>query len=218
MSDITTIGRWVRLPTALGADDRLRADQPLGAGTLQIIGSNATLACRENNLRTLWERGPVDVWADLPISDFPESFNWSGLAADGVLAQFAGIHRVRRHGETATFPGLRLTVRATAPSGEIVGVVLLVAPAHGDPAMVAGHYATATTTSTSVVTLSLDIGLTPELVGALSVSPATFAGLVPEAGEHPAFAAYVGAWCTSNSSMVKASLGAMTLYLMEPVT
>lgn len=220
MSTITTTGRWVRLPTALGADDRLRADQPGGAGALQILSSNATLAARENGLRTLWERGPCDVWTDLPnVPGFPARellFTWNGSLSDGILAQFCGLHRVRPYGETADYPRLRLTARASAPSGETVGLILLVSGVHSDPVMEGGRYTTATTTSTTPTQLDLTLALTPELVGSLSVSPAQLDGTIPEAGDHPTIAAYVGAWCTSNSSMTKATIGAITLYLLEP--
>jgi hypothetical protein len=72
----TTINRWVHLAAAGGAADVLRADQPGGAGAFQIAASNATLAARENGLRTLWEdAGSANVYAALRVAGDPGSLD-----------------------------------------------------------------------------------------------------------------------------------------------
>ena len=68
-------------------------------------------------VRTLWELGPTEVYADCTVSDDPRTLRWSAILGDGVLATFCGRHRVRLFGETQQAPTITLAVRASAPSG-----------------------------------------------------------------------------------------------------
>lgn len=218
MSEITTGGTWVRLPTALGADDRARADQPGDAALFQLLASNATLATRENELRVLWERLPIQVWADCLVSDDYRTLLWSGAASAGVLAQWCGQHRVRLYGEQQRPPRVVLSFRGAAPAAQTLGVILLAMPSFGDPDIAVPTQGVVRTTSTTMVDLSIAIDLTPEALGLTSISPAPTGSppSVVETGGMPTLSIFVGAWCTSNSAGAKASLGGMTLYLEPP--
>lgn len=218
MSDLTTAGTWIRLPTALGADDRARADQPGDAALFAILASNATLAARENGLRVLHEIAPVQVWADCAVTDEPTTLLWSGLPGDGVLATWCGAHRVRLYGETQRAPRVVLAGRGASTAGQTLGVVVLVMPSFDAPDPLVATQAVARTTSTSVVSLTATVTLTPEALGVRSiVTPAGGSPLtVRETGRITEVNIFVGAWCTSNSAGAKASLGALTLYLREP--
>lgn len=219
MSLITTAGTWIRLPTALGADDRARADQPGDAALFQILASNATLACRENELRTLWERGPVEVWADCEFSDDERTFHWAGLPSQGVMAHWAGLHRVRLYGEQQRPPRLVLAGRGAVSSGSYtLGLIVLAMPAFGDPDPRTATRAVVRTSSTSVVDLTATVDLTPEALGRRAIAPPATGSPpeVDETGSLTEVSLYVGAWCTSNSSGAKAQIGALTVYLQEP--
>jgi hypothetical protein len=218
MSDTTTAGTWIRLPTALGADDRTRADQPGDAALFQILASNATLACRENELRPLWERGKIQVWADCTVSDDERTLRWSALESDGVLAQWAGVHRVRLYGEQQRPPQVVLAARGAVVGAYTLGIVVLVMPSFGAPDPLIASRATATTRSTTVVNLTATVDLTPEALGLRAIAPPATGSpsVVDETGEMTEVSIYVGAWCTSASGASKATLGGLSVYLIEP--
>lgn len=221
MSTITTAGAWIALPTALGADDRARKDQPGDAALFQILQSNATLATRENELRVLWERGPLEVWADCATTDDERTLLWSETEGNGVLATYAGTHRVRLYGETQRPPRITLAARGAAYTGTTLGIVILVMPRFGAPDPTVPTMAAARTTSTTAVNLTATISLTPEALGDVSLSPwggtAAPTSDVPESGRMTEVTVYVGAWSTSNSSGSKAALSALAVYLSPPV-
>ena len=109
MTTITTAGIWIDLPASGGAADRFRADQPLGAGLVQIASSNAEFACRENNLRTLWEHpGFTDINGTLILFGSPSSnvfeFPWDSVPGFGppVGVAYAGAHRMPLGEELST--------------------------------------------------------------------------------------------------------------------
>lgn len=217
MSTITTAGTWIRLPTALGADDRARADQSGDAALFQILASNATLAARENELRTLWERGPIQVWADCTVTDNPDTLRWNAAESDGVLAQYAGTYRVRLN-EQGRAPRLVLAARGAAPAAQTLGIVMIAQRAFGPPNPVSATRDVARTTSTTVTDLGVELALTSALLGMTTVAPPATGSppVVDEAGEMTSIDVYVGAYCTSNSSGAKASIGTIVLYLKEP--
>jgi hypothetical protein len=218
VSEITTGGTWVRLPTALGAADRARADQPGDAALFQLLASNATLATRENELRVLWERLPIQVWADCTVTNDERTLLWSGDASAGVLAQWCGTHRVRLYGEQQRPPRLVLSFRGAAPAAQTLGVILLAMPAFGDPDVSVPTQGVVRHTTTTMTDLSIAVDLTPATLGRTTIVPSpTGSPLVTtETGDMPSISVFVGAWCTSNSSGAKASLGGMTLYLEPP--
>lgn len=218
MSTITTAGTWIRLPTALGADDRARADQSGDAALFQIIASNATLATRENELRTLWERGPIQVWADCTETDDERTLRWSATEADGVLAQYVGTYRVRLYGETSQPPKLVLACRGAAPAAQTLGVIVMALPAIAPPDPTTPMQAVARNSLTSVEDMTATITLTPEALGVTTIAPPATGSppVVDETGRMTSVDVFVGAWCTSDSSGAKASLGGMVVYLKEP--
>lgn len=214
---ITTIGRWIDLPTSGGGSDRLALDQPGGAGLLQIAASNACLAARENGLRPVWEDfGSSDVHANLLIANNPLGFWWRGEDSDGVYARFAGTFRVRLFGETATAPRLHLAARALAPSGYETGIILAVSRGAAWPEMLSTLYGTATTSSTSLVDLSVTLPIGPELLTPEPTSLQSEGAAVTEAGLHTVLGVWVGAWCTSGDGASKGAVYGPTVLLREP--
>lgn len=215
---VTTIGRWIELPTSGGAADRFALDQPGGAGLFQIAASNATLAARENGLRHLWEDyGSANVYAALPLAGVAgvAAFDWGAEDSSGAWARFCGVHRVRLYGEQATLPRLHLALRALAPAPHTLGAVLALSRGPVAPDMTPGTYGTVTTTATSPVDLSIALDLRRELLTARAVSLAGAAG-VEEAGELTEVGVWVGAWCTSGSGAAKGALYGPTIFLREP--
>lgn len=205
---LTTSGRYVHLPTGAGAE-RLRTDQPLGADVLATLASNGTILCREGALRTLWESPGGEVWADIPGGAEPDVFPWDTVASDGIFTAFCGVFRVRTIGELATWPLVHLAARGRAPSGDQLGVVLSVMPTATYP-MGPGTFVWQLTSSTTITDIELSFPLTSPALGAFEVTVPDERGTVRE------FAAYVGAWCTSDSDAAKALLANVTLYLLDP--
>ena len=218
MSTITTAGTWIRLPLALGANDRARADQSGDAALFQILASNATLATREGELRTLWERGPIQVWADCGVSDDERTLRWDATEADGVLAQYVGTYRVRLYGETSQAPKLVLACRGAAPAAQTLGVIVMALPTFAPPDPTSPMTAVARNSLTSAEDMTATISLTPEALGLTTIAPPATGSppAVDETGRMTSVDVFVGAWCTSNSSGAKASLGGITVYLKEP--
>lgn len=212
----TTVDRWIHLPAAGGADDRFRADQPGGSGLLQVAASNATLACREGGLRTIWEHyGTANVYKDLRTAGDVSTLDLHAEDSAGAFVRVAGRHRIRLHGETGRATRLHLACRGLAPSTYTLGVLVAVQPDDGAVGLRAGLYATATTTSTSLVDLSATLTIAPESYGR-EVLPLRGASAVEELGLHTGVHILVAAWCTSGSSMAKGALYGLTLSVREP--
>lgn len=216
MATITTIGRWIHLPAAGGSDDRLRADQPGGSGTLQVAASNAELAARENGLRTVWEDpGSANVFRDLVVSGDPSTLDLHAEDADGAYVRLAGRHRVRFYGSTGQVPRLHLAARGFAPSAHTLGLLLALVPDEGETTLRTGLYGTATTTSTTLVDLAVTLDLTPEMLGRDTVA-CRGASAVEESGTATWVSCLVAAWCTSGSGLAKGALYGLTLSVREP--
>lgn len=214
---ITTIGRWIDLPTSGGASDRFALDQPGGAGLFQIAASNACLAARENGLRPLWEDlGSSDVHASLFVAADESTFVWGGEDSDGVYARLAGTFRVRTYGETTDAPRLYLAARALAPATYATGLILAASAPGEAPSMRAGTYATTSTTSTTLTDLAVTLSLTPDMLVPESLSLQTGGAAVSEAGQHTVVSVWVGAWCTSGSGASKGALYGASVLLREP--
>jgi hypothetical protein len=223
VSTITTAGRWIALPTAGGSDDRARKNQPADGALVQVLASNATLACRENGLRTLWERGPCDVYLNTPSPspDYPSAMPWNISDPSGYLIDYAGTHRVRAWGETQQAPRIVLSMQGSVSSAlyDLV-VALYVIPLAGYPDPTT-PYAVARTNATSTVSFWATYTLTTEIINAGArhevPSPGTSPPVpVTEMGPDAAVALYVGAYCTSNDITSKGEIGGMTIYLEEP--
>jgi hypothetical protein len=207
----TTIGQWVHLPASGGASDRVRADQPGGAGWLQLAASNGTHAARELGLRTLWEDpGSALVYADLAATGAPSTLRWHDEETSGVYVRLCGTYRVRLYGETVTVPRVHLACRALAPAGYETGVALLVQQVPGAPECLGAALGTTSTTSTSATALSVTLSLTPLSLGRAEVETDD------EHGDLPTVTIYVGAWCTSGSSLSKGAVYGLTVSLLDP--
>lgn len=214
---ITTAGRWIDLPASGGGSDRFALDEPGGAGLFQIAASNATLAARENGLRTLWEDfGSSDLHKSLRVSGDVTTFRWELEDSVGAWSRLAGTFRVRLYGETSQVPRLHLAVRALAPSGYATGLVIAVAPAGEPPSMRVGTWASVTTTSTTLADLAATLTLTPDMLTPESLSLQEGGGAPIEAGQHTLLSVWVGAWCTSNSGASKGAVYGPTVLLREP--
>lgn len=210
-------GWWIDLPSSGGPADRFGADEPGGAGTLQIAASNARLAARENGLRTLFEDfGSSNVFGDLPIPGLPQSFDWRAEDASGVWVRHAGIFRVRLWGETTRVPRIHLACRALAPAGEQLGIILAVARGLVLPDASA-PFATATTDATSPTLLSVDLTLEPDDLVSEALTLQSEAAPVSEAGTYTTVSLWIGAWCTSAFAGAKGALYGVSVLLREPI-
>lgn len=216
----TVADRWIHLPAAGGAADVWRADQPGGAGIFQVAASNATLACRENGLRTIWEdAGSADIYKALRVSGDPSSIDLDADTATaggaGSYIRLAGRHRLRLHGETGRAPRLHLTARGFAPSGHTLGLILAGMPDDGSVGLRPGLYASTTTTSTSIGDLAVSLDVDASAWGR-EVLPLRGATAVEELGLHTGLTLLVAAWCTSGSSGAKGALYGLTITVREP--
>lgn len=220
MTTITTAGIWIDLPTSGGAADRFRADQPLGAGLVQIASSNAEFACRENNLRTLWEHpgftnidGTLDLFGS-PSSDVFE-FPWDAVpGASAVGVAYAGAHRMRGYGSTGDLP--LITISARLKRGGGTAGVVLVANGGGRPQARDRYVSIGSTSGTyerKTGTLALTLGDVFSRSIAPVVEDTTPPGEPIEDGVDSIVHLWVGVW---NSSGAKTSTRGMTIYLGAP--
>lgn len=224
-TNIHTIGRWLHIPTSGGANDRLRADQPLSSGTMQILASNAEWGARCNNLRTLWEHpgegniaGVLGYGTSAGAGTDIDSFDWDAdpFNAGTVRSYFAGWHRIRPWGSTGQWPRVALSAMASNGGSATTRIILCGRPAVGRP-QPGDLFGTATTTSSTPVSISAVISPTSGYIGTRLVAPmdeSAAAGTPPaESGRETAMAFYVGV-CTSGAG--KADVRAMTLHLAPP--
>lgn len=220
MTTITTAGIWIDLPTSGGVADRFRADQPLGAGLVQIASSNADFACRENNLRTLWEHpGFTDIDGTLSLFGSPSSsvleFPWDAVPGSATVGvAYAGAHRMRGYGSTGVLPLITISARLKAGGGT-AGVVL-VANGGGRP-QPSDRYEVITSISTPYERKTASLALTLGDVFSRSIAPlvedTTPPGEPIEDGVDSIVHLWVGVW---NSSGAKTSTRGMTIYLGAP--
>ena len=220
MTTITTAGIWIDLPTSGGAADRFRADQPLGAGLVQIASSNAEFACRENSLRTLWEHpGFTDINGTLDLFGSPSAtvleFPWDAVpGSSAVGVAYAGAHRMRGYGSTDVLPKITLSTRLKAGGGS-AGVVLVAngggRPQPRDPYAVIGS--TSGTYERKRASLVLTLGDVFSRSIAPLVEDTTPPGEPIEDGVDSIVHLWVGVW---NSNASKTNTRGMTIYLGAP--
>ena len=220
MTTIRTAGIWIDLPTSGGAADRFRADQPLGAGLVQIASSNAEFACRENNLRTLWEHpGFTDIDGTLDFFSSGSSsvleFPWDAVPGSSTVGvAYAGAHRMRGYGSTGVLPLITISTRIKAGGGT-AGVVLVAngggRPQPRDLYVVIGS--TSATYERKTGTLALTLGDVFSRSIAPVVEDTTPPGAPIEPGVDTIVHLWVGVW---NSSGAKTSTRGMTIYLGVP--
>ena len=222
---IKALDRYIHLPAAGGADDRFRAGQPLGAGSVQILASNAALIARANSLRTLWEcpgqgdiAGTLGVGASAGLTTRPDLFPWDAdpFDAASVMVWFAGVHRIRPWGETNLWPQVVLSARIGAGGGSTAGIILCGRPAMGRP-QPDDLYAVATNTGPTLARVQATIYPTDRSVGPRLVAPldeTTVPSPPPaEMGRDTVMAFYVGVYTNGAG---KANARGMTLYLAPP--
>jgi hypothetical protein len=220
MTTIDTAGIWIDLPASGGAADRFRADQPLGAGLVQIASSNAEFACRENNLRTLWEHpGFTNVDGTLNLFGSPSAivleFPWDAVpGSSAVGVAYAGAHRMRGYGSTGTLPKITISTRLKG-GGSSAGVVL-VANGGGRP-QPRDPYVQIASASPTYERKRGDLMLTLSDVFSRSIAPlvedTTPPGEPIEDGVDSIVHLWVGVW---NSTGAKTSTRGMTIYLGAP--
>lgn len=220
MTTIATAGIWIDLPTSGGVADRFRADQPLGAGLVQIASSNADFACRENNLRTLWEHpGFTDIDGTLDLFGSPSAtvleFPWDAVpGSSAVGVAYAGAHRMRGYGSTGDLPLITISARLKAGGGT-AGVVLVAngggRPQPSDPYAVIGS--TSTPYERKTATLALTLGDVFSRSIAPVVEDTTPPGAPIEPGVDSIVHLWVGVW---NGIGAKTSTRGMTIYLGAP--
>lgn len=219
-----SIGRWIHLPAAGGASDRLRADQPLSSGTMQILASNAYHGAAVNGSRTLWEHpGVTDVEGALGYGTSAgagttiDTFDWDADPFDSstVRSYFCGLHRVRQTPD-GRWPAVVLAAQmATSGGASAAGLILCGRPAVGRP-QPGDLYGTASTTSGTLVSVAATITPLDAHVGSRLVAPfdeAAAAGTPPaEMGRDTVMAFYAGIYASGGKSTVRA----MTLYMVPP--
>jgi len=220
VTTIRTAGIWIDLPKSGDPADRFRADQPLGAGLVQIASSNAEFACRENSLRTLWEHpGFTDVNGTLNLFGSPSSsvfeFPWDAVpGSSAVGVAYAGAHRMRGYGSTGVLPKITISTRLKA-GGSTAGVVLVAngggRPQPSDPYVVISS--TSTPYERKTGTLALTLGDVFSRSIAPVVEDTTPPGEPIEDGVDSIVHLWVGVW---NSSGAKTSTRGMTIYLGAP--
>lgn len=224
-TSIQALSRYIQLPTAGGADDRLRADQPLGAGTMQILASNAALLSRANSLRTLWEHpgedniaGTLGFGASAGITTRPDLFDWDAdpYSGTGVMVYFAGLHRIRQYGEMGLWPKVTLSARLAAGGASTAGLILCARPSMGRP-QPDDLYGTASATGPTLASVSINLQVTAASVGSRVVAPldeTTVPSPPPhESGRETVMAFYIGVWTNGAG---KANARSLSLYLTAP--
>ena len=187
---------------------------------MQIASSNAEFACRENNLRTLWEHpGFTDVDGTLSLFGSPSSnvfeFPWDAVpGASAVGVAYAGAHRMRGYGSTGDLPLITISARLKAGGGS-AGVVL-VANGGGRP-QPSDPYAVISSTSTPYERKTATLALTLGGVFSRSIAPlvedTTPPGEPIEPGVDTIVHLWVGVW---NGTGAKTSTRGMTIYLGAP--
>ena len=219
MTTIRAASLWIDAAASGGARDVLAADQPLGAGAVQRLASNATLLARENGLRPLWQDAGTDDVRCFLSYDTPDSFTWDLAPVDGGAVWYAGAHRVRQYGEQSAMPRLRLAARIAAPSTYEAGVILVARP---DAARPSGSdaYAIASTTSTVMTDITATIALTPSTLRGEDFRPRIGSDTPPriaeELGAESVVHVWVGAYRTGGAGSWKAAVAGLTVYLLAP--
>lgn len=216
MSVPTTISKWINVPTAV-----MNGDRPLSAGVLQVMASNASWACRTNNIRPLWRgAGSTNqyILGTLGWDGLASSFPWDGIPdpTKPVFKAFLGVFRLRPYGETGVFPKITLSTYLTASAAATTGVILVVRPVIGLPG--AGDLTGSVTHSTVTQTLvSVSVQPTSADVGRRAIQPVIGRGYPipepPESGEDTVVAIYIGGYTSSGG---KGTLGPSMVYLEAP--
>jgi hypothetical protein len=219
VSSTTTVGAWIDLPTAGGSSSPWQQDDPLSSGLVQIAASNGTHAARVNSLRTLYEHpGSDNVGTDL-VGGLIDLFPWDDDPSSNSFAVCAGTHRVRTYGETGTMPRLVLHARLAAPATYTAGLIFVARRTPGRPTA-ADLRSSATTTSTSLTDVTIELSPSTLFPSALSIAPrigsAVPAPEPPETGTEPVVTLYVAAYRTGGSGAWKATLAGLTIYLIAP--
>lgn len=222
----TTIARWIAQAAAGGAAARLRAEEPLSSGTLQVLASNATHCARENSLRTLWDwgGGPIDLSQGLiptPVTtDHVGSVNWSGELGTGWCSIYAGAHRLLPYGERVEIPRLTLHARGSAPAATTLYLLLAATPTLREP-QVGDVWGETSTTSATLTDLRVTLTPTAAALGLVEhpiLRAAAAAGdALDEAGQLPEVHLWVAGWMDPPSGgLQKAHLSGLTIYAEAP--
>lgn len=220
-TNIKALDRWLHLPAAGGANDRLRADQPLSSGTMQILASNAYLGCYENELRTLWEcPGEADIAGTLGYGTSAGAgtdiyqFDWDAdpFSSSTVRSWFCGLHRIRTMPD-GRWPTIVLAALAMNGGASTTGIILCGRPAVGRP-QPGDLYGTGSTTSGTLSSVSASLTITEGHVGSRIVAPideAAAAGTPPaEMGRETVMAFYAGVYTDGAG---KATVRQLSLYM-----
>lgn len=219
MSSTTTVSTWIDLPTASGSSSPWEQDDPLSSGLVMIAASNATHAARVNSLRTLYEHpGSDNVGTDLLFNN-PDAFPWDDDPSANSFAVCAGTHRLRPYGETGAMPRITLHARLAAPATYTAGLIFVARRTPGRPSAT-DLRGVATTTSTSLTSVTIELLPSTLYPSALEVSPRIGSAMPapepPETGTEPVVTLYVGAYRTGGAGAWKATLAGLTIYLAPP--
>ncbi len=227
MTSILTTGRVIKLPTSGGGSDRSRANQPLGAGLVQIASSNSAQLAREGSLRQLAEHpGWPTVFGSqgaLGTAGTPDTFPWDAdYTTDGIVVFTTGPVQIRLYGEQNWVPRIEARWTWKAPSTFGAGALMVVLPGLVQPAYDTYPHTTTTTTSTALVAGSMTV-----LLGSLAATASRWLAPQPGATTPPAapdeegavrvVSVVLGFYCTSNDVNHPAVVEGLSVFLREGV-
>lgn len=222
--------RYMSAPAFDSADAHFRADEPLGAGRVQLAAHNARLLARRNSVRPLAQHpGWRDFWqaAAVPVlapptaltGPVPGDINWLLGPKSGGVTFSSGPHYVWKYPDNR-WPTVRFTWLWKVDGGHTAGAVAVVAPEGVSVVSSAATPVPATTTSASWARETLDVQLSPALVRPALHEPVPGTSTDPptERVQLYEFRVYVGAYNSSNtdSSGHRADLVGLSIFLVPP--
>lgn len=222
--------RVILCPPFDAADALFRADEPLGAGRVQLAAHNARLLARRNSVRPLVQHpGWRDFYqpATLPAlapptaasGPVPGDVQWNLGSKSGGMTFCSGPHFAWRYPD-GRWPLVRFSWQWMVEGGHTAAAVAVVVP-DGVSVLDAGaEYRVALTTSASWAGVELDVPLSAarvrptlhELVPGASIDPPT------ERVELLQFRVFLGAYNSSNNNASGdlASLLGLSVFLVPP--
>jgi len=221
--------RYILHPPFDAADAQFRADEPLGAGRVQLHAHNAKLLAARNTLRPLAQHpGWRDFWK--PATDptqaapvalrlpRPGDIQWFLGRKSGGVTFCTGPHYVVRLPD-GRWPTVRFAWRWAVEGGYTAGAVAAVTR-EGASVVMALASSGKTTTSSTFADESIDIPLSDGLVTPTPLSPVggSSTSEPDETVEVALFRAWFGAYNSSNTDAAgsRASIVVLSVYLVEP--
>lgn len=222
--------RYIATPAFDAADAHFRANEPLGAGRVQLAAHNARLVARRNSVRPLVQHpGWRDVWqpAAVPALAPPTTgtdpvvgdIQWALGPKSGGATFCSGPHFVWQYPD-GRWPKVHFTWRWKVEGGNTLGAVVAVVP-EGHSVLDRGANADSlTTTSATWARAEKTLQLTRADVRSTLHEPVPGASTDPPTDRivlHE-FRVYLGAYNSGNSdtSGQRAQLVGLSVFLVPP--